>query len=219
MKGVTVILGGVSPLGRALADRVLQRGDFVALLDADGPALDEADGDYGNDAVVVEALDITDSDEIADTVEGISEDFGAPTALVIVIESGSDPGLIDAGAEGIAATVQQRILGPMTLIGAVAERMEAGGSIVLALPGDGTRALSFAVNAALLGFMRGAVAELGQRGIRINAVIGGGADAKRAPLGRNPANGDIAAAVLGFLGEDLALTSGQILAFNGSAGV
>lgn len=229
MERVAIVMGGTTPFGWAVVERLAEEGQSVALLEEDGEAAARAEADLDPANSLVLALDPTDPDEVSEALDAVVDRFGPPSHLVVSLAPPENVALLAAGYEALAATVERRVLAPLALAALVAERMEEGGAIVLVLPSAAAnpdRALSGLVEGALTGFVRAAVAELARPGVRINAVLAGpdetsapGPAARtllaRLPQGRFTAPADVAALVAMLLGDEGAHLSGQVIAVDG----
>lgn len=78
---VAVVTGGASGLGLAIAQRLAGAGAHVALLDLSAAALEVAAQAVGNGAAAF-AADITDEEQVNDTVSRIAAQFGRVDILV-----------------------------------------------------------------------------------------------------------------------------------------
>lgn len=228
MNRVTVMAGAAEPFGRAVLACLLDAGDLVAVVGADGLA-DDLEAETDGRAAAFSA-DLTDPDAVTEALDAVVDGFGVPGALVVLVDDPAEAWLVDGGAEGVNAAVQRRVVAPLSLVALAAERMEAGGSIAVVLAAAGAhpvaKALVGACRAALVGFVRGASAELAVADLRINAVLAGPAEAeegaarpvRRPSLGRRAEPEDVAAAVAFLLSEEAGAISGEVLSVDGGIG-
>lgn len=144
--GFAVISGGSSGIGKACADKLLERGHHVALLARDPDRLEQARAElsarWPRPGISCHAVDVGDWDACQTAVSKLTESFGSP-AWVIASAGTAQPGLfLDQPAEEHARHIQVNFLGTVNLVRAAAPAM--------AKAGDG-RIVLIASGAAFLG--------------------------------------------------------------------
>ncbi len=240
---VVLVTGGVRGIGRAIVERSADDGAMVALtsrdLDAARAAAAEVSARTGV-RVVGYACDVRDEAQVQATVTAVTADLGGLTRLVanagtVTIES------VDrlSGAAWRSA-LETNLLGPALLASAAAPHLAASGrgrllllSSANALVGFAGRAAYAASKSGLTGLVRALAAELGPRGVTVNAVAPGPVATElllelgqrdpgyldrlqaMVPVGRLAEPAEIAE-VVAFLGSSRAgYINGQVLAVDG----
>ncbi|MDR5866095.1 SDR family oxidoreductase [Halomonas koreensis] len=81
---IIAITGGARGLGLAIARRLGGQGATLALLDRDGPALDEAVGTLAEAGITARGfvVDVADEASVASTFDAVAEALGPPDGLV-----------------------------------------------------------------------------------------------------------------------------------------
>lgn len=236
MKHVALITGGARGIGLATGRGLMARGWEVVLLDRDAPALEEA-AEALSGAVPLLA-DVSDPDQVANALGAVQTRFGRLDGLV------NNAGVADFGPiaetsfERWRRVMETNLDGPFLMTQAFADLLAAdgGGSVVNITSISGLRASTLRVaygtsKAGLAQLTLQQAAELGERGIRVNAVAPGPVDTKLAlavhtpdiraayhdaiPLNRYGREEEIAAAVIFLLSGDASYITGQILAADG----
>jgi NAD(P)-dependent dehydrogenase (short-subunit alcohol dehydrogenase family) len=230
-----LVTGAARGIGLATARRLLNAGWQVAMLDRDEPALRAVARDLDGVSAIV--ADVSDPDQVARLPERIAADFERLDGLV------NNAGVADFGPirdttfERWRTVMATNLDGPFlmtqALTGLLAER---GGAVVNITSISGLRASTLRVaygtsKAGLAQLTLQQAVELGELGIRVNAVAPGPVDTKLAlavhtpdiraayhdaiPLNRYGTEDEIAAAIVFLLGEDASFITGQILAADG----
>ena len=182
---VALVTGATSGIGRATARRFAEHGAAVALIarsEPDGSALQKEFEADGHDALFVRC-DVGDADDVQRAVDATVQRF-----------EGLDIVVANAGINGVWAPVEE--LAPeewdhtlttnlrgtfLTVRSAVPElKSRGGGSIIITSSVNGTRTFSnpgtsayAASKAGQVAFMKVMALELGQHGIRCNAICPG----------------------------------------------
>ena len=178
-----LITGAASGIGRATAIRAAADGYSVAVGTFAGDPYDADEVvktilDAGGQAFSV-AANVQDTDELANAVDETIARYGtldgavanAGIARLLPLDTVTDSqwdGLIDVDFTGVMRTVR-----------AVVPKLTRGSSIVLVSSVAGAEigwkghAPYSAAKAGLIGFVKSAALELGERGIRINAIVPG----------------------------------------------
>lgn len=226
-----LVTGAASGLGRAIAEDFAEHEDVtLTLVDVDGARLAETR---------VEATRITADLTEPEACESIVERAWRRTPLdVLVNAAGIYPSLdmIDVDAQSWDRIFALNLRAPVLTTAAFARRRRGGavvnissGAALRARPGGGPYASS---KAALDMATRAAALELGELGIRVNAVSPGfvpvGSDCNPVaedyaaavsvnPLGRPGAPEDVARAVRWLAGDDASWITGEILRVDGGS--
>jgi len=231
-----LITGAARGIGLATTHKLLKDGWRVALLDRDEPALIEAA--KGLDNVLVVLADVSDRDQVDRALSEVTAAFGRLDALV------NNAGVADFGPIGETSFERWRTVmatnldGPFLMTQAFADLLaqDGGGAVVNITSISGLRASTLRVaygtsKAALAQLTLQQAVELGERGIRVNAVAPGPVDTKLAlavhtpdiraayhdaiPLNRYGKEVEIAAAIAFLVSDAASFVSGQVLAVDG----
>ena len=124
MERVSLVMGGATPIGRAVADRLVDEGHLVAILDGDPDGVARMEAEFDPDITLAFAVDVTDPEDMAEVVDAIAERFGPPTGLVLVAPAFPSTPFLESGTEAINAMLEQHVFGAMALVLLTAERME-----------------------------------------------------------------------------------------------
>ena len=236
---VVVITGGARGIGLAIATWFLGAGYRVALLDIDGPELEAAAQHLESlSGVISLRCDVSVAQQVATAIEQVAAAFGRIDALVNNAGVAIFKPLLDTTHEEWRRVMAVNLDGPFLCAQACAPVMlrTGGGSIVNIASISGLRASTLRVaygtsKAALMHLTRQQAAELGNLGIRVNAVAPGPVETEMArqvhtpairadyrdaiPLARYGTPEEIAATV-GFLcSPGASYINGQILAVDG----
>jgi len=237
---VALVTGAARGIGLAVAQWFLANGHAVALLDIDGPTLDATAAALARpDDVLALHADVSDPRQVDAAMARIAQRFGRLDALVNNAGIAVFKPLLDTSFDEWSRVMATNLNGPFlcTQVGAKLMLLGGrGGSVVNIASISGLRASTLRVaygtsKAALIHLTRQQAAELGDMGIRVNAIAPGPVDTAMAklvhtaairadyhasiPLGRYGTPEEIAAAV-GFLCSDAAsYINGQTLAVDG----
>lgn len=215
MERITVVMGGASDLGGAVADHLIGLSHLVVILDRDPHRIAALEPRYDPGMTLLFALDPSDLDETAEVMEAVDERFGPLTGLVIVIEPAETTPLLVAAPEELGALLTGPLVGAGTLVRFAADGMDEGGAIVLVLPPPEKEAgaISLAARGALVGFVRGLAGELADAGLRVNAVVAPSAGVShRGPRPPGAKAADETARLVAFLlSEHAAMLNGEVL--------
>ena len=236
---VAVITGAARGIGLAIATWFLGAGYRVALLDINGPALRAAIAALGDPSrTLALCCDVSLQPEVDAAIAQAVAGFGRIDALVNNAGVAIFKPLLETTHEEWRRVMAVNLDGPFLCSQACAPVMlrTGGGSIVNIASISGLRASTLRVaygtsKAALMHLTRQQAAELGNLGIRVNAVAPGPVETEMArqvhtlairagyrdaiPLARYGTPQEIAATV-GFLcGPGASYINGQILAVDG----
>jgi len=236
---VALITGAARGIGLATAKRFLDEGWRVALLDVLGDTLRQAVAALGKpaDTLALEA-DLADPKAIEAAVAQAHRQFGRIDALVNNAGVAVFKPLLDVTLEDWQRVMAVNLTGPFLMTQAVAPHMrdQGGGAIVNVTSISGLRASTLRVaygtsKAALAHLTRQQAAELGEYGIRVNAVAPGPVDTAMAkqvhtpairadyhdhiPLNRYGLERELADAIFFLCSDHASYITGQELAVDG----
>ena len=190
---VAVVTGGTRGIGRAVAERLAAGGATVVATYREDETAAEAAADalaaYPGETTV-ERFDVADHDAVAATFEAVAERYGAPTILVNNAGTMDNGLLLRMRPEQWERVLEVNLTGTFYCTREAARTMirrgdrseaDARGRIVNVASVAGQRGWAGQVNyaaskAGVLGFTRAAARELGETGIRVNAVAPGYTD-------------------------------------------
>ena len=231
-----VITGAARGIGLATTRILLDRGWRVAMLDHDTEAL--AATCKGMENVLPLEIDVSDPEHVRAAEEAVALEFGRLDGLV------NNAGLADFGPiretsfDRWRRVMATNLDGPFLMTQAFTELLakDGGGAVVNVTSISGLRASTLRVaygtsKAALAHLTLQQAVELGELGIRVNAVAPGPVNTKLAlavhtpeiraayhdaiPLNRYGKEAEIAAAIAFLLSDEASYVTGQILAADG----
>ena len=236
---VAVVTGGARGIGLAIARWFLDHGHRVALLDIDGETLARTGRELADaERVLAIVCDVALPAQVGPAIEQVAARFGRLDALVNNAGVAVFKPLLETTYEEWARVLAVNLDGPFLCTQACVPHMRrsGGGSVVNIASISGLRASTLRVaygtsKAALMHLTRQQAVELGNVGIRVNAIAPGPVDTAMAqavhtpeiragyhdaiPLARYGTPEEIAAAV-GFLcSPQAAYVNGQVLAVDG----
>ncbi|MGE5199701.1 MAG: SDR family NAD(P)-dependent oxidoreductase, partial [Rhodospirillaceae bacterium] len=236
---VALVTGAARGIGLASAQWFLRHGHGVALLDIDRPTLDAAVAALAEpERTLALPADVRDPLQVAQAVETVEARFGRLDTLVNNAGIAVFKPLLDTAFAEWRDVMATNLDGAFLCTQAAAPLMlkGGGGAVVNIASISGLRASTLRVaygtsKAALIHLTKQQAAELGDVGIRVNAIAPGPVDTAMAklvhsaairrdyhdsiPLGRYGTPEEIAAAV-GFLCSPAAgYVNGQLLAVDG----
>ena len=238
-KPVAVVTGGARGIGLAIAQRFLSQGHRVALLDIDGETLSRT-AVMLNDADHVLAIhcDVSKPEQVKAAVADVVATFGRIDALINNAGVAVFKPILETSFEEWRYVMGTNLDGAFLCSQACAPVMckTGGGSIVNIASISGLRASTLRVaygtsKAAIIQLTKQQAVELGNVGIRVNAIAPGPVDTEMSklvhsvairsdyydaiPLNRYGTTDEIAS-VAGFLCSDAAsYVNGQVLAVDG----
>jgi NAD(P)-dependent dehydrogenase (short-subunit alcohol dehydrogenase family) len=236
---VVLVTGAARGIGLAIARRFRQEGWRVALLDIDAATLAGAEAGFADPAHVLALVaDVADPAQVAAAFDTLARRFGRLDALVNNAGVAVFKPILETTAAEWDRVIAVNLGGPFHCTQAAAPLMlrSGGGSVVNIASISGLRASTLRVaygtsKAALIHLTKQQAAELGARGIRVNAVAPGPVETAMAkavhtpeiradyhdaiPLARYGLEEEIAAAVWFLCAPESAYVNGQTLAVDG----
>ena len=236
---VAVVTGAARGIGLAIARRFLGEQWGVALLDIDGETLAGAEKSLADpDRVLAIVCDVAEPEQIDAAVERVAARFGRIDALVNNAGIAVFKPLLQTSFDEWARVLAVNLSGPFICTQACAPHMlkNGGGSVVNIGSISGLRASALRVaygtsKAGLAHLTKQQAAELGNLGIRVNAVAPGPVDTAMAkqvhtpdirsayhdaiPLNRYGTEAEIAEAVWFLCSDAASYVNGQTLAVDG----
>ena len=244
---VAIVTGAARGIGAAVAQRLAQDGNAVAVVDLDEGACDatvKAITEAGGKAIGVGA-DVSKSDQVAAAVERVAAELGAPTILVNNAGVLRDNLLFKMSESDWDTVMNVHLKGAFLCSKAAQQHMVAAkyGRIVnmssTSALGNRGQANYATAKAGLQGFTKTLAIELGPFGVTVNAIAPGfietamtkataerigttiedmrAAVAERVPVRRGGLPEDIANAVAFFAAEESGYITGQVLYVDGGS--
>jgi len=239
----TVISGGSRGLGLAVVERLLERGDSVAIFSRLGSASLDSLLAAHPDRLQAERVDAASPDALRDFVDRVAGRFGridhcianaavAHEGLVATVRDDEIDAMLDVNLRGSIVLVRECVR--QMLIRPVDARAASVVVISSVVAGRGSSGLAVyaATKAGLEGFAKSLAREVGPRGIRVNVVAPGfletdlsaslsdrdrGRIARRTPLGRLGRPEDVVGAIDFLTSPRAAFITGQVLTIDGGS--
>ncbi|XP_051500939.1 carbonyl reductase family member 4 [Myxocyprinus asiaticus] len=231
MSRLVVVFGGSRGIGRAVSQRLAQRGHRVVVLSRNQEAAQAAADTLPGGQHLGLSCDVSKEETVRRTFETISKSCGTVGYLVNAAGINRDAVLLRSKSEDMVSVLHTNLLGSMlTCKAALRSMLGHGGAIVnigsvVGVKGNAGQCVYSASKAGLEGFTRSLAKEVATRNIRVNLVAPGfirtnmtaGLEndeaVRRIPLGRFGEPAEVAQAVV-FLLESPYIT-GQILLVDG----
>ena len=238
-KRLALVTGAARGIGLATAEKFLAEGWQVVLLDIDAGTLAATDARLAlpQDTMAVEC-DVAEPDQVRAVVDAVVARFGRIDALVNNAGIADFRPILETDFATWSRILAVNLTGPFLCTQACAPVMLAagGGAVVNIVSISGLRASTLRVaygtsKAGLMQLTRQQAAELGNRGIRVNAVAPGPVDTAMAkkvhtpeiradyhqaiPLNRYGTEGEIAEVVYFLCSDKASYVNGQIVAVDG----
>lgn len=238
-KKVALVTGAARGIGLAVAKRFLSDGFSVALLDIDGECLAKSVMALARpDDTLALTCDVADAGQVASAFAGIERRFGRLDALVNNAGIAVFAPLLETSDADWRRVLEVNLTGPFLCTKAAVPLMQrhGGGAIVNVTSISGLRASTLrsaygTSKAALAHLTRQLAVELGEIGIRVNAVAPGPVDTAMAkavhtaairadyhdaiPLNRYGLEEELAEAVFFLCSDRASYITGQNLAVDG----
>jgi NAD(P)-dependent dehydrogenase (short-subunit alcohol dehydrogenase family) len=236
MNKIAVVTGAARGIGLAVAKAFLARSYRVALLDIDAATLGQTAKALGD--VLALECDVADPEQVKASIDRVTGHFGRIDALVNNAGIAVFKPLLETTLEEWQRVLAVNLNGPFLCTQACAPVMlkNGGGAVVNITSISGLRASALRVaygtsKAALDHLTKQQAAELGNLGIRVNAVAPGPVDTAMArqvhtadiradyhdaiPLNRYGTEQEIAEAVVFLCSDAASYINGQTLAVDG----
>lgn len=236
---VAFVTGAARGLGLAAAAKFLDEGWRVVMLDILGDTLEEAAKALGKPEMILTVrADVSDPSAVRDAVQKAKEQFGRIDALVNNAGIAIFKPILDVTLEDWQRVMAVNLTGPFLMVQATAPLMrdQGGGAIVNITSISGLRASTLRVaygtsKAGLAHLTKQQAAELGEYGIRVNAVAPGPVNTAMAkavhtpeiradyhdhiPLNRYGQESELANAIYFLCSDQAGYVTGQVLCVDG----
>jgi NAD(P)-dependent dehydrogenase (short-subunit alcohol dehydrogenase family) len=236
MRQSAVVTGGASGIGLAVAERLLDDGWPVAILDADAEALARAEDALTGENAIFLSADVTDEDEVAEAFDDVVDRLGLIGGLVNSAGIARNLPAEETSAELFREILDVNLVGSFISARAALERMGASLSVVNLTSVSGLRAnrgrVAYGASKAGVKLMSEVLAlEFGHRAVRVNCVAPGPIESPatarmhspedrkswlgRVPQGRYGEPEEVAAAIAFLLSPEASYINGHTLAVDG----
>ena len=236
---VAVVTGAARGIGLAISKKFLKEGYRIAILDIDQKTLSQTiKQDFDTNNVLGLECDVSEPDQVDQSVNQVVEEFGRIDVLVNNAGIAEFKPMLETTYEEWSRILAVNLNGPFICSQACAPFMlkNEGGSIVNIASISGLRASTLRIaygtsKAALMHLTKQQAAELGNKGIRVNAIAPGPVDTAMAkkvhtadirsdyhdviPLNRYGLEEEIADAVWFLCSDSASYINGQIIAADG----
>lgn len=232
IEGHVVVAGGASGLGLAIAERLLDEGAAVSVLDADAVAVVECTDRFAGEDILFLECDVSDEEEVAEAVAQAVAGMGAVSGLVNCAGIRRTASFERTSAELFRQLLEVNLTGSFITCQAALDEMADRLSIVNIASTAGIRAKPGqsaygASKAGLVMMSRVMACELAGSGVRVNIVAAGPQEGeaevdedgltrpRHAGREHMVSAGDIASAVLFLLSDAAAAINGHVLVVDG----
>ena len=236
---VAVVTGAARGIGLAISKKFLEEGYLIAILDIDQKTLSQTmKQDFDTKNVLGLECDVSEPDQVDQSVNRVLEQFGRIDVLVNNAGIAEFKPMLETTYEEWSRILAVNLNGPFICSQACAPFMlkNEGGSIVNIASISGLRASTLRIaygtsKAALMHLTKQQAAELGNKGVRVNAIAPGPVDTAMAkkvhtadirsdyhdviPLNRYGLEEEIADAVWFLCSDSASYINGQIIAADG----
>ena len=236
---VAVVTGAARGIGLAISKKFLEEGYRVAILDIDQKTLSQTMKQvFDTNNVLGLECDVSEPDQVDQSVNRVLEQFGRIDVLVNNAGIAEFKPMLETTYDEWTHILAVNLNGPFICTQACAPIMlkNEGGSIVNIASISGLRASTLRIaygtsKAALMHLTKQQAAELGNKGIRVNAIAPGPVDTAMAkkvhtadirsdyhdviPLNRYGLEEEIADAVWFLCSDSASYINGQIIAADG----
>ena len=236
---VAVVTGAARGIGLAISKKFLEEGYRIAILDIDQKTLSQTMKQvFDTNNVLGLECDVAEPDQVDQAVNRVVEEFGRIDVLVNNAGIAEFKPMLETTYEEWSRILAVNLNGPFICTQACAPFMlkNEGGSIVNIASISGLRASTLRIaygtsKAALMHLTKQQAAELGNKGIRVNAIAPGPVDTAMAkkvhtadirsdyhdviPLNRYGLEEEIADAVWFLCSDSASYINGQIIAADG----
>ena len=236
---VAVVTGAARGIGLAISKKFLEEGYRIAILDIDQKTLSQTmKQDFDTNNVLGLECDVSEPDQVDQSVNRVVEEFGRIDVLVNNAGIAEFKPMLETTYEEWSRILAVNLNGPFICTQACAPIMlkNEGGSIVNIASISGLRASTLRIaygtsKAALMHLTKQQAAELGNKGVRVNAIAPGPVDTAMAkkvhtadirsdyhdviPLNRYGLEEEIADAVWFLCSDSASYINGQIIAADG----
>ena len=236
---VAVVTGAARGIGLAISKKFLEEGYRIAILDIDQKTLSQTmKQDFDTNNVLGLECDVSEPDQVDQSVNRVVDHFGRIDVLVNNAGIAEFKPMLETTYEEWSRILAVNLNGPFICTQACAPFMlkNEGGSIVNIASISGLRASTLRIaygtsKAALMHLTKQQAAELGNKGIRVNAIAPGPVDTAMAkkvhtadirsdyhdviPLNRYGLEEEIADAVWFLCSDSASYINGQIIAADG----
>ena len=236
---VAVVTGAARGIGLAISKKFLEEGYRIAILDIDQKTLSQTMKQvFDTNNVLGLECDVAEPDQVNRSVNRVVEQFGRIDVLVNNAGIAEFKPMLETTYEEWSRILAVNLNGPFICSQAYAPFMlkNEGGSIVNIASISGLRASTLRIaygtsKAALMHLTKQQAAELGNKGIRVNAIAPGPVDTAMAkkvhtadirsdyhdviPLNRYGLEEEIADAVWFLCSDSASYINGQIIAADG----
>ena len=236
---VAVVTGAARGIGLAISKKFLEEGYRIAILDIDQKTLSQTMKQvFDTNNVLGLECDVSEPDQVDQSVNRVVEQFGRIDVLVNNAGIAEFKPMLETTYEEWSRILAVNLNGPFICTQACAPIMlkNEGGSIVNIASISGLRASTLRIaygtsKAALMHLTKQQAAELGNKGVRVNAIAPGPVDTAMAkkvhtadirsdyhdviPLNRYGLEEEIADAVWFLCSDSASYINGQIIAADG----